>query len=727
MRTRFLLHLLLALVVVLAAPGRADAIQIQLVYDPGSDGVDPCQTYVITPEGEIGLVEACHALIDRTPDLTLHLGVAAVYWQNVFKDDHDLTIRYRWVLESLPSANVIATDAQGRPIEGIVRVPANFKYYYDPNPLDDDEFPMSPKLYRTLHPDEQAEAISGTPPEVFEVAYVGTNKDLHADLLTILFHEVGHIVGLESDVWGAEPATCVPEAAGAYHELDPLWVGGAAVALKAHEFIDDGQTKFDCSHLALGGIEACKTDPDQPTLSEEPSDIGCLTVRECTSHQSLFWSGIYPSSRQRPETAGIFAIARAAGWQIIDLPRKFSLGSGQWEEASTWLGNRVPDVDDDVYIVNRLGADDVCAAQGVPATVKLFDAGAARNLTISGGNRLELFFAPLDVGGTVRVGPAGPTPLAGTGSSLTVDTSATLEASHVEVFAGSRLDVAYNGFADIFRLSSRGVIRGAGAIEASLLQNNGTIRGNGDTPLVFTTSNPNPAFDLTGTSGISIIEALVGDLVFDGKLTAPVTATISVGGGRAITFTQGWQQWSAYPAQRLRLNNGSPFDAVVHGPSTIGGTVELDGVGRFTASVVFQPSALLLVDIGGTEPGSGHDQLGVGQLAQLAGDLAVSLVLGYQPSPGDTFAVLTAGSVVGDFDTFTATLIPGGLQFVPQYGPTAVTLLVGFQGGTPGTPNCQSNVIDQQVSLHGSVKKAAQFHGLTVKALKEKIKTFCGG
>jgi hypothetical protein len=70
-------------------------------------------------------------------------------------------------------------------------------------------------------------------------------------------------------------------------------------------------------------------------------------------------------------------------------------------------------------------------------------------------------------------------------------------------------------------------------------------------------------------------------------------------------------------------------------------------------------------------------------------------------------------------------VIPGGLLFVPQYTPTAVTLMVGFQGGTPGAPNCKGNTIDELAAIHGSLKKAADFFGLTVKQLQDAIKSFC--
>jgi hypothetical protein len=256
----------LVAVIGLAEPRAGEAILIQLVYDPGADGIDPCSTFVIhqTPEGPVlDHVQACTGGVDRTPDLTLHIGLAAAHWERIFKDDHVLTISTDGCsTTSLPGA-VTSIDGQGRPLEGIVRIPGDFTWYYDPNPLDDDEFSMSPKLYRTLHPDERTEAISGTPPEVFEVGYNGTNMDLPPDLLTVGLHEVGHILGLAGDIWNAPPAKCEETAAGAYYQLDPVLVGGRVGESEGARVRRRRRHKFDCSHLALGGITACKTASDQ--------------------------------------------------------------------------------------------------------------------------------------------------------------------------------------------------------------------------------------------------------------------------------------------------------------------------------------------------------------------------------------------------------------------------------------------------------------------------------
>src|SRR5690606_17492363 len=99
--------------------------------------------------------------------------------------------------------------------------------------------------------------------------------------------------------------------------------------------VDKPSLGFDCSHLALGGIDACDDDP------------------ACEPYQSLMWFGMLPNARSRPSIADILAIAVAAGWEEIHRPRKYSLDSGNWENGATWLGARVPNAGNNVYIVNR--------------------------------------------------------------------------------------------------------------------------------------------------------------------------------------------------------------------------------------------------------------------------------------------------------------------------------------------------------------------------------------
>lgn len=60
------------------------------------------------------------------------------------------------------------------------------------------------------------------------------------------------------------------------------------------------------------------------------------------------------------------------------------------------------------------------------------------------------------------------------------------------------------------------------------------------------------------------------------------------------------------------------------------------------------------MEINGTTPGTGHDQIVVGGTATLAGTL--DLLFGFTPSNGDTFTLIDAASITGDFAAVTNSL-----------------------------------------------------------------------
>jgi RNA polymerase sigma-70 factor (ECF subfamily) len=84
----------------------------------------------------------------------------------------------------------------------------------------------------------------------------------------------------------------------------------------------------------------------------------------------------------------------------------------------------------------------------------------------------------------------------------------------------------------------------------------------------------------------------------------------------------------------------------------------------------------LLIEIGGPNAQSDYDQLAVSGTASLAGTLVVSLINGYAPNIGDTFRVLTSGSVVSAFDAVDGVDIDAGKRFETTYAADAVTLSV---------------------------------------------------
>ena len=70
----------------------------------------------------------------------------------------------------------------------------------------------------------------------------------------------------------------------------------------------------------------------------------------------------------------------------------------------------------------------------------------------------------------------------------------------------------------------------------------------------------------------------------------------------------------------------------------------------------------------------------------LSGTLAIGRVSGYTPLEGESWTILTAGSLTGTFDTITGTLIAadaveGDLVFAVSYTATAVVLTATRSGG----------------------------------------------
>ena len=84
----------------------------------------------------------------------------------------------------------------------------------------------------------------------------------------------------------------------------------------------------------------------------------------------------------------------------------------------------------------------------------------------------------------------------------------------------------------------------------------------------------------------------------------------------------------------------------------------------FGGDLAFSFASSLAIEIGGTTPGSGYDQLDISGAAVLDGALNVSLLGGLIPAAGDEFQILTADDGVTDaFDTESLPALGGGLFF----------------------------------------------------------------
>lgn len=114
-----------------------------------------------------------------------------------------------------------------------------------------------------------------------------------------------------------------------------------------------------------------------------------------------------------------------------------------------------------------------------------------------------------------------------------------------------------------------------------------------------------------------------------------------------------------------------------------GSTVVVDSSVGPIADLNFDAAGALELELGGTglnEFGS-VDVLGT---ANLDGELVVSLSGGFEPSAGDLFEVLTAGSLSGAFDSLTLPALSGGLAWLVNDQATSLALGVTFSADFNG-------------------------------------------
>lgn len=731
----------LAAVIGLEEP--ASAATINVVYDPTVPGtVDPCSQFVIDEAGQIRHLKACAGGIDRTPAAHQIMDAAAVWFEDIFEDDHEVTIYWGWLPpeEKLPDAKVRERDNAGRPTEGQVRIPSEpiDDYFYDPTPQADEEFDMRPRLYRTTHPEEQARAFDGSPPEVLEVSYVG--RSTVNDLLTDVLHEMGHALGLSGGpTVGPGPACDGTE--DPYFRPNQDLVGGSTMGIKT---FDSDKPNEQCVHIELGGIQECKNGSDEPVykIEDEPSGFGDLTVFECASHQGLFWVSKMVNARVRPGVVDLLALAEAGGWEEVDFPRKYTAGAGDWATPSTWIGNRVPDPADDVYIVNTSAGTKVWEVPG---------GATAANLYISDANTLRVAGDPVLVGDRLTIAgsesTAGPLRLHGTGdepggedevgtATLTrvavgsASGDGTLQAAQGIVEAGGALDLQNSASDATFGiLENHGVILGTGGIEVSNFSNSARIRAAGGILSIRT-----PVFDpddelaepvLLDLDGPGLaateIMAVDGDLLFGGIIADPVLGSIEVGPGRVIGFTNEWHQQTA----SVLVLDGTSLAATIYGVSQLDGSLGINGIGRFEDSLGLAPSSQVRLSIAGTTQGAEHDFLSVEGLVEIGGTLLLEVAEGYQPAPLDSFIVASYGSRIGEFTEIVGTELGGGLVLVPDYQDEQLVLVAGFAGAGPDDANCTGAAVSAQIEAHGNINQAAKFHGLSVKELQHAIDDYC--
>ena len=169
------------------------------------------------------------------------------------------------------------------------------------------------------------------------------------------------------------------------------------------------------------------------------------------------------------------------------------------------------------------------------------------------------------------------------------------------------------------------------------------------------------------------------DTEFGGSITGTGSFTKGGSGTMTLSGSSDWTGGTIIEGGVLLVSHDSALgggDVALVG----GSLVVADGAGTLSVGGDYTQGSggTLEIELGGTAPGTEHDQLNVTGTATLAGTLDISPLNGLDPRLGETFEILTAGSVTGTFDTVTGASLPCGEELKVTYTATAVLLTAPY-------------------------------------------------
>jgi hypothetical protein len=107
-------------------------------------------------------------------------------------------------------------------------------------------------------------------------------------------------------------------------------------------------------------------------------------------------------------------------------------------------------------------------------------------------------------------------------------------------------------------------------------------------------------------------------------------------------------------------------------------------------NIALAPGSALVIELGGTAPGSGYDQIQASGTLALNGALDVSLINGFTPSAGQSFDILDWGSLTGTFSSINLPSLAGLNWNTNQLYTTGVLSVSSL--GLPGDYNHNGTV-----------------------------------
>lgn len=167
-------------------------------------------------------------------------------------------------------------------------------------------------------------------------------------------------------------------------------------------------------------------------------------------------------------------------------------------------------------------------------------------------------------------------------------------------------------------------------------------------------------------------------LTIASTVTVPTNSDLYLGSGLSVGVPAG-------PSPGLEVVGGklitaAAIDGYVSNSGWVlpGGSVVFPGTspGKTDITGTFEQlsAGQLGIELAGTAPGSGYDQVAVSDTVKLGGTLTVALISGFVPSLGDSFALVTYGAREGRFAVVSVPALSGGLYLRPSYRPDGFVL-----------------------------------------------------
>lgn len=534
--------------------------------------------YNLNPTGDVEMAPSFDP--DGSKLLTL-ANLAAQRWENIILDTATLEIELYWSdladePDFNPLADAITRDIsdQGLPETGRIRFDGFNRdagnnlveeiFYLDETPLDDEEFLFAePMIFRDLSPQQKLDQFSGNTPEVLEVQQryfrgPGAPEELifGYDAVSILLHEVGHILGV-----GGTPAI-LEAGPDIDYDLDPDLLGGAVTAVNAY-------AADNVSHLASESLM-------HPfAVKQYRVDISATDVLAVQAGRDALAS--------QPNLNG-------PGWALIKLPRTHFLGGDNLTLAANWVGNRTPDGAVDAYI-RRIGPGNAPNATFSAPTF------FTRNLFILEGAQVDTEDRKIFALGDTVIDPRGD-PVQ---TRLNVGGGGELETKSLDVLGGAFLivggpsgggTVTVNDTFNIGDADFGSFVIARGVIDVqNELNNEGELQTGGD--LTLNTSNfDDEVWNLGGDSRTGRVSVGGGNLTVNGQV-AEFNGSMTINSNRTATFNNGL---TIGPTGNLLLNGATQQASLVSNHFsgiTVNGTVVANGDAFIDSRTTFFNTAVV--------------------------------------------------------------------------------------------------------------------------------------